>query len=167
MKNGKPKETKKKMILVKSERITKNKWNICKGMHKYIKGGNIYITKVSKYVRDSTQSMEHKRERKKYTKPYGKGSIWKKTRKIVYKIKSTSMSVNEYEYKLKREEKMKNDKKKTNNPTCDGLPYTHEEYRQYTGQVYGTQQNQKRQCVGRTPEERKKSVCRISRNIYT
>ncbi len=69
------------MILIKIEKIKKNRWNICKGMHKYIKGGKICNTKVSKYVRDSTQIMEQERERKKYIKPNGKGSIWKKNEK--------------------------------------------------------------------------------------
>jgi len=165
MKNGKPKETKKKMILVKSERITKNKWNICKGMHKYIKGGNIYITKVSKYVRDSTQSMEHKRERKKYTKPYGKGSMWKKTRKIVYKIQSASMSVNEYEYKLNREEKMKNDKKKKTIPLGMGS-HTNMKSTDRTRDKCTVHSITRRDSVWGGPLKREKSLCVVYRVIY-
>jgi hypothetical protein len=165
MKNGKPKETKKKMILVKSEKIKKNKWNICKGMHKYTKGGNTYITKVSKYVRDSTQSMEHKGERKKYTKPYGKGSMWKKTRKIVYKIQSASMSVNEYEYKLNREEKMKNDKKKKTIPLGMG-PHTNMKSTDRTRDKCTVHSITRRDSVWGGPLKREKSLCVVYRVIY-
>jgi hypothetical protein len=153
------------MILIKIEKIKKNRWNTCKGMHKYIKGGKICNTKVSKYVRDSTQFMEQERERKKYIKPNGKGSIWKKTRKIVYKIQATRMSVNECEYKLKREEIMKNTKKNKTIPLMLGS-HIHMKSTDSTRDKCTVHSRTRRDSVWEGPLKREKSLCVVHRIIY-